>query len=116
MGAMRRLAPLLCLAGLLAATLGILPARAANPGPTVEVFDASGVLDGSVLGALRRDLAGAQRRGTRVFLVQLDSFGGLGVDPAAARQTLAGARVPVAVWVGPRAARAGGTAAFLLSG
>jgi membrane-bound serine protease (ClpP class) len=117
MGAMRRLGLLLLLlAGLLAAAFGTPPARAAAPGgPTVEVFDASGVLDQSVLGALRRDLAGAERRGTRVFLVQLDSFGGLGVDPAAVRQAAAGARVPVAVWVGPRAARAGGAAAFLLS-
>ena len=112
----RRLRSLLLLAGLLAVTLGILPAQGAAGGPTVEVFDASGVLDQSQLGALRRDLAGAERRGARVFLVQLDSFGGLGVDPAAVRQVVAGARVPVAVWVGPRAARAAGAATFLLAG
>jgi len=114
---MRRAASLLCLAGVLLAVLGVAPARGAQQGgPVVEVFEASGVLDASVLGALRRDLAGAERRGARVFLIQLSSFGGLGVDPAAARAAVADARVPVAVWVGPRAATAAGTAALLLAG
>ena len=115
-GAMRRAASLLCLAGALLATVGLLPARAQESGPVVEVFEASGVLDASVLGALRRDLAGAQERGARVFLVQLSSFGGLGVDPAEVERTVEGAGVPVAVWVGPRSAEAAGTAAFLLAG
>jgi membrane-bound serine protease (ClpP class) len=117
MAAMRRAASLLCLAGVLLAVLGVAPARGAQQGgPVVEVFEASGVLDASMLGALRRDLAGAQRRGARVFLIQLSSFGGLGIDPAAARAAVADARVPVAVWVGPRAATAAGTAALLLAG
>src|SRR6266545_1355756 len=90
MAAMRRAASLLCLAGMLLAVLGVAPAR--------------------------RDLAGAERRGARVFLIQLSSFGGLGIDPAAARAAVADARVPVAVWVGPRAATAAGTAALLLAG
>ena len=114
---MRRLPSLLLLAGLLAAVLGVSPARAAGTaGPTVEVFDASGVLDASVLGALRRDLAGADRRGARAFLIQLSSFGGLGVDPAEVHRVVAEAPVPVAVWIGPRAARAGGAATFLVAG
>jgi membrane-bound serine protease (ClpP class) len=120
MDMMRRAASLLCLAGALLATLGLLPARAqeraTGAGPVVEVFEASGVLDASVLGALRRDLDGAERRGARVFLVQLSSFGGLGVDPGEVRRTVAQAGVPVAVWVGPRAADAAGTATFLLAG
>jgi membrane-bound serine protease (ClpP class) len=114
---MRRVASLLCLAGVLLAVLGVAPARGAQQtGPVVEVFEASGVLDASMLGALRRDLAAAERRGARVFLIQLSSFGGLGVDPAAARAAVADAPVPVAVWVGPRAATAAGTAALLLAG
>ncbi|HEV8425077.1 MAG TPA: NfeD family protein [Actinomycetes bacterium] len=117
---MRRAASLLCLAGALLATLGLLPAhaqeRARDGGPVVEVFEASGVLDASVLGALRHDLAGAQRRGAEVFLIQVSSFGGLGVDPGEVRRAVAEAEVPVALWVGPRAAEAAGTATFLLSG
>jgi membrane-bound serine protease (ClpP class) len=118
MGAMRRAASLLCLAGVLLAVVAAAPAHGAQQGdgPVVEVFEASGVLDASVLGALRRDLAGAQRRGARVFLIQLSSFGGLGVDPAAVRAAVAGAPVPVAVWVGPRAATAAGSATLLLAG
>jgi membrane-bound serine protease (ClpP class) len=119
MGAMRRAASLLCLAGVMLATLGLLPAQAqeagVDNGPVVEVFEVSGVLDQSVLGALRRDLAAAERRGARVFLIQLSSFGGLGVDLVAVRDLVAGARVPVAVWVGPRAASAAGAATFLLA-
>jgi membrane-bound serine protease (ClpP class) len=115
-GAMRRAALLLCLAGVLLATVGLLPARAQAGGPVIEVFEASGVLDATVLGALRRDLDGAARRGARVFLVQLSSFGGLGVDPEQVRRTVAEAKVPVAVWVGPRAADAAGAATFLLAG
>ncbi|HET9556287.1 MAG TPA: hypothetical protein VFS70_04050, partial [Actinomycetota bacterium] len=103
---MRRAAVLLCLAGALLATVGLLPASAQAGGPVIEVFEASGVLDASVLGALRRDLEGAERRGARVFLVQMDSFGGLGVDPDEVRRTVAEAGVSVAVWVGPRAADA----------
>jgi len=114
--ALRRLAALLSLAGVLVATVGLLPAQGQGGGPVVEVFEASGVLDGSVLGALRRDLDGAGRRGARVVLVQLSSFGGLGVDPAEVRRVVAEAKVPVAVWVGPRAADAGGAATFLLAG
>jgi membrane-bound serine protease (ClpP class) len=114
---MRRAASLLCLAGVLLAVVAAAPAQGAQQGgPVVEVFEASGVLDASVLGALRRDLAGAQRRGARVFLIQLSSFGGLGVDPAAVRAAVADAPVPVAVWVGPRAATAAGSAALLLAG
>jgi membrane-bound serine protease (ClpP class) len=117
MGAMRRTASLLCLAGVLLAVVAAAPARGAQQdGPVVEVFEASGVLDASVLGALRRDLAGAQRRGARVFLIQLSSFGGLGVDPAAVRAAVAKAPLPVAVWVGPRAATAAGSATLLLAG
>ena len=74
------------------------------------------MLDASVLGALRDDLAGAERRGARVFLVQMSSFGGLGVDPAEVREVVAGAGVPVAVWVGPRSAEAAGAATFVLAG
>jgi membrane-bound serine protease (ClpP class) len=122
MGPMRRAASLLCLAGVLLAVVAVGPAGAqqdqqgGGTGPVVEVFEASGVLDASVLGALRRDLAGAERRGAGVFLVQLSSFGGLGVDPAAVARTLASSPVPVAVWVGPRSATAAGAATLLLAG
>jgi membrane-bound serine protease (ClpP class) len=65
------------------------PARAQGvAGPTVEVFTLSGVLDSSLLGDLRGAVAGAERRGARALLVQLDSFGGLGVDPAEVQRVI----------------------------
>jgi membrane-bound serine protease (ClpP class) len=85
-------------------------------GPTVEVFDLSGVLDSSSLADLRDAAAGARRRGAQVLLIQLNGFGGLGVDPAEVTRVVADAEVPVAVWVGPRAAQAAGADAFVLAG
>ncbi|HEY2960231.1 MAG TPA: NfeD family protein [Actinomycetota bacterium] len=111
-----RLPLLAALAVLLLAGLSPGTASAAQGTPRVEVFEASGVIDASLLGALRRDLAGAQRRGAAVFLIQLDSFGSLGVHPADLVATVESARVPVAVWVGPRGARAAGAATLLLAG
>src|SRR4029453_17514390 len=114
---MRRCLSLLLLGCLAWLLLGSGPARAepAQSGPRVEVFEASGVIDTSMLGALRRDLAGAERRGVDVFQIQLDSFGSLGAAPAELTRTVTAAEVPVAVWVGPRAARASGAATFLLA-
>ncbi|HZD71203.1 MAG TPA: hypothetical protein VFA45_20575, partial [Actinomycetes bacterium] len=87
-----RLLHLLCLLALAALVTGLgAPAAAAGSGagtgvaragPTVEVFGLSGVLDRSSLDDLRGALTGAERRGAQALLVQLDGFGGLGVDPA----------------------------------
>jgi membrane-bound serine protease (ClpP class) len=114
-----RLLDVFCLSALIAlvASLSAPPSALAQgaAGPTVEVFGLSGVLDRSLLGDLRGAMAGAERRGARVLLIQLDGFGGLGVDPAQVARVVAEARVPVAVWVGPAAARAGGADVFLLS-
>ena len=117
--AMRRPTFLLATLGLVLAgfLLGASPVAAQEgQGPRVEVFEAGGVLDASTLDALRENLAGARERGTTLFLIQLDSFGGLGVTPEEARRVVAEAGVPVAVWVGPRQAQAAGAAAFLLAG
>jgi len=116
-GAMRRRLSVLLLIALGVLLLaGVAPgvAGASQSAPRVEVFEASGVIDASMLGALRRDLAGAERRGAAVFLIQLDSFGSLGIHPADLVEALEGASVPVAVWVGPRGAHAAGAATFLL--
>src|SRR6266540_2338949 len=116
-----RLLSLPCLGALIAlvATLGVTsPAKAqaqAPGGPTIEVFTLSGVLDQSLLGDLRGAVAGAERRGARALLIQLDAFGGLGTDPAEVQRVVADAKVPVAIWVGPRAAQAAGASLFLLA-
>jgi membrane-bound serine protease (ClpP class) len=91
------------------------PVAQGAAGPTVEVFTLSGVLDQSLLGDLRGAIAGAGRRGARALLIQLDGFGGLGTDPAEVQRVVADAKVPVGVWVGPRAAQAAGASLFLLA-
>ncbi|HZD73216.1 MAG TPA: NfeD family protein [Actinomycetota bacterium] len=102
--------------GAAGSALAASPAQAQGAeGPTVEVFTLSGILDSSLLGDLRGAVAGAERRGARALLIQLDSFGGLGIDPAEVQRVIGDAKVPVAVWVGPRAAQAAGASVFLLA-
>src|SRR3954452_4400972 len=125
---MRRLALLPALALLALCLFGALPASAqpaqggatqggaTQGGATVDVLEVDGVLDASQLGALRRAVDAAPGRGVDVLLIQLDSFGGLGVPPARALEVVRGSRVPVAVWVGPRAGTAAGSAAMLVAG
>jgi membrane-bound serine protease (ClpP class) len=116
---MRRLALLLPALALLVLSLaGAVPASAQNPAERsrIDVFEVGGVLDTSQFGALKRAVAAAPGRGTGVLLLQLDSFGGLGVDPAEVVATMRTAPVPIAVWVGPRDATAAGTAALLVGG
>jgi membrane-bound serine protease (ClpP class) len=124
---MRRPAALLCsvptLCLVLLSLLGAAPAAAQSPQgpqdrPVVDVIEISGVLDGSQLGALADAVAEAPGRQVDVLLVQLDSFGGLGVDPAEVLATVRRAPVPVAVWVGGAAIepRAEGAAALVVAG
>jgi membrane-bound serine protease (ClpP class) len=110
---------LLGLLGVLGALLALgvgSPAAAQAGRPVIEVLELHGVLDASQLGTLRATLDGADRRQVDVVLLQVDGFGGLGVDPAEVLETVRGARVPVAVWVGPRAARAQGATALVVAG
>jgi membrane-bound serine protease (ClpP class) len=116
---MRRLALIPVLALLALSLLGTLPASAQEQpggGSGVDVFEVHGVLESSQLGALKRAVTGAPARGVDVLLIQLDSFGGLGVSPAEVLDTVRRSPVPVAVWVGPRAGTAAGSAAMLVAG
>jgi membrane-bound serine protease (ClpP class) len=87
-----------------------------NEVPAVQVLEVGGVLDGSLLGSLRGAVAKAERERADVLLLQLDGFGGLGVDPGEVRRVVEEAKVPIAVWVGPRQATAQGAATLLVAG
>lgn len=119
---MRRVAVVLGVLGLLVLSVGgpasaqQQPAGPAAGGSEIEVFEVSGVLDASMLGTLEGVVDAAGDRGVDVLLLQVNSFGGLGVDPAAVPRLLDDANVAVAVWVGPRAAQAQGAAALLVAG
>jgi membrane-bound serine protease (ClpP class) len=119
-GAMRRLLMMVSMLGLvwlgLGNVAGASAAQGAGTAPAVDVLEVGGVLDQSLLGSLRKAVDRAEEHGASVLLLQLDSFGGLGVDPAEVRRVVDEAKVPVAVWVGPRAARAQGAATLLVAG
>src|SRR5574341_1659485 len=123
--AMARMQRLLMMLGLLGlAWLGLGGAATAAPAaaaqgddqvPSVQVLEVGGVLDASLLGSLRGAVEKAERERADVLLLQLDGFGGLGVDPADVRRVVAEAKVPIAVWVGPRKATAQGAATLLVA-
>lgn len=86
---------------------------AAADGATVEVVQLSGPLDRSLSGQVFEALDGAAARGSALVVIELDSPGGLGRDGIALAAAVADSPVPVAVWVGPPGARAGGAATVL---
>lgn len=107
---MRRAAPFLLLAALLAAAPQ--SGRAQAEEPSVVVVKVDGSLDRTVNGYLLDALADAESAGSTVVL-QLDSAGTLDQDAVALAERIHGAAVPVLVWVGPSPAKAQG-AGFLL--
>jgi membrane-bound serine protease (ClpP class) len=108
---MRRLIPILLLAGLLAAWPG--PASAQEAEASVVVIEVDGSIDGTVAGYLRDALEEAESAGSTVVL-QLDSAGTLDQDAIAIAERLHGAAVPVVVWVGPSPAKAQGAGLLFL--
>src|SRR5262249_52315582 len=110
--------PLLALLALLALFAGLAraDAMAATPITTrhpVRVVQVTGPIDpvtaDLVTGALRRAKGHAE-----LVILQLDSRGALDSNARRVWRAVAGARVPVAVWVGPSGATANGAAAFIL--
>jgi membrane-bound serine protease (ClpP class) len=117
---MRRLTMVIVLGLVWLVLGGVMPATAQEGAggarrPAVEVLEVGGVIDASMLRVLHGAVERAERDRADVLVLQVDSFGGLGVDPAAVRRVVADAEVPVAVWVGPRQARAQGAAALLVA-
>ncbi|MGH9042374.1 MAG: NfeD family protein [Acidimicrobiia bacterium] len=90
------------------------PARAAeNEDRHIEVVQVEGAIDPAVFDLITRSLTRASRAGASVVILQIDSDGALGTDPAALVRAVRESTVPVVVWVGPRAA-ARGVAAILV--
>ena len=108
----RTLAAVLVIAGVLVAMLATV-VGAQQAGPTVDVLQISGAIDRTMASYVEDAIAKAEREGVEAVVVQLDSPGALGVEPQRLVDAVAGSRVPIAVWVGPPAARAGGAALYL---
>ena len=92
----------------------------ASPSPAltghIDVAQINGLIDPIQVDFLRHAIAGAQRGGAEVLIVQLDSGGGV-VSASVLHQLVASitaSPVPVGVWVGPNGSRAFGAAFAIL--
>lgn len=86
--------------------------------PRVDILEVSGTIDRPLARYLAEEISAAERRGSALLLLQMDTAGivkasGDAVVPPLAQRILS-SRVPVAVWAGPRDARIAGGAMFLL--
>lgn len=81
----------------------------------IGVLQVEGLIDppnsSLILGAIRD----ANRAGSTLLILQLDSSGAVAVDAAKLAAAVRDSKVPVAVWVGPSGAHARGLAAALLA-
>lgn len=99
-------------AGLLLAALA--GPVAAQPGADrVEVVQIEGVLDQHVADYLRDVVERADAEGSALVAIQLDTGGGLNVDPAELAATIRDSDVPVLTFVGDSGARALGAGVFV---
>ena len=80
----------------------------ATPRAHVDIIEVSGLLDRVVVDFVRDAVRKAERTGAEALVIQLDSSGAVVKRDTldALVSELAGARVPVAVWVGPSTAKA----------
>jgi len=96
------------------ATFGGVAGAADDPERHIEVVQVEGAIDPIVadliLGSIRR----AQTNGASIVILQINSKGALDTDPVELVDAVRNSRVPVATWVGPGKASAGGAAAEIV--
>ncbi len=85
----------------------------AQAGATVEVVQVDGPLDSRIVAHIDTALERAVERGSEVVVLELDTEGGLRRDGVDLAERIDASPVPVAVWVGPPGARAGGAGALV---
>lgn len=113
----RRIPSILILAALLTGAPAAF-AQSGDAGPVVDVVEIVGVIDRPIERYAIERIDAAERDGAALLVFQLDSIGALKiahgqtVPPLVER--IATARVPVAVHIGPRGARAAATGALML--
>jgi membrane-bound serine protease (ClpP class) len=94
------------------------PTAPAAPAGVIDVVEVSGRIDPVVDDFIRQAIASASRTKSEVLVIQLDSSGVLVSRSAFAAliDRIRTSPVPVAVWVGPTGASAGGPTAAILAG
>jgi membrane-bound serine protease (ClpP class) len=99
---------------LLVAAIAMSPvAFAQQHAPVVDILEVSGVIDPSIAKVIAAEIDAANRRSAELLVIGISSPGGLNVSSESLVRRIVSSRIPVAVFVGPQRARAGGTAALL---
>lgn len=107
---------LLILAATCAFGAPIAGAQPSSDGRTiVDVAEVFGVLDAQLAADMVARIREAERDGVALLVLELDTAGALEVDVATLVAAIRDARVPVAVWIGPRRARARAAGALLVA-
>lgn len=81
--------------------------------PIVDVAEVFGVLDPPLAGFVLDRIEEANRDGAAILVLELDTPGALEVDIREIIDAIQSSRVPVAVWIGPRRARARAAGALI---
>lgn len=114
---MRRTAFVLFILSLAGTLIGSVPAGAAavqqDDAPIVDVAEVFGVLDPQLAGFVLDRIEEANRDGAELLVLELDTPGAIEVDVREIIDAIQASRVPVAVWIGPRAARARSAGALI---
>ena len=94
--------------------------RAADAAPTaipgfegIDVVQLDGLIDPPNASLLLSAIDRAERRGSTMLVLQIDSEGAVGTDPVKLARAVRTAKVPVVAWVGPAGAQARGGAALI---
>ena len=110
---MRRIALASLLLSIAATLAGSGSAAAQDDAPVVDVAEVFGVVDPQLAGFVLDRIEEANRDDAALLVLELDTAGGLEVDVREIVDAIQASRVPVAVWIGPRAAKARSAGALI---
>jgi membrane-bound serine protease (ClpP class) len=86
-----------------------------SPERHIEVVQVEGAIDPVVAELITGSIRRAQTNGASVVILQVNSKGALDTEPVELIRAVRTSRVPIATWVGPGRATAGGAAAALVA-
>ena len=108
----RRL-PLVLLAVLMTCLLGRPVGAAAPDRPEIRGVVLEGGIDPASAQFVTHRLRDADRAGAELFLIEMDTPGGLVTSMRDIVKTMEAATIPVVVWIGPSGSRAGSAGAYI---
>lgn len=112
-GLVGRAGAVVALAGVILAVGSAVAGAQESSGPTVDIVEAEGVIDGPMSRFLIDAVDRANATDSEVVVLSLNSPGGLGAHYNDVVDRVTASEVPVVVWVGPPGARAAGGAAAI---